>query len=609
MGGISQEKKEVNNLSTSREGKSILEISQTSLEQNIFVCGNYNLEFFEKNIISGLINPRKENNNAYDKMAKHKAIKDWQFFFAPKIGGFDEMLVNVKQFIKDHNNFEDFDDFNEGSKTRNEKSVIMYFIDENKNKFVDYFIKEHNQYDIPLIIIVGKENENNQLKSDISTSIKKLDEERIIEPNIFKFSNLSEDKMNNLINLNFNLIECSAFYNQLGDEYKYPKQFMDEKLFGKVTKEIIKNFSTLNILVCGRAGVGKSTFINGMLHTTISKSAKGGECSRRIIKYIHRTLPITFYDTPGITTDDIMNTIIELIKKKNKELGEIQSKIHAVFYLFNGRNSRFFEDKEFKLLELLLSDFRIPLYFIATQFRTKKEFEENKSIIIRNYYIVTRDIQKSFDDAYKKENIKNNMFCVNLIGKNYSEASELFSKMYKDFKKYIIHEEISNDNLSKYTGNNYLIPKLESPKDIIPHPVNLCKHINLTYRLISRSISSDKKGSTFLSALLIKIIYNIFGKKDISLDTCKTFISGEKFDLDEDIKKKQFKHWFRSFYGYQTPAEEEISYIAYKYINLCRDELSKNNENCLKYINILKKSLNESINGLKTLSEEYKNQE
>ena len=93
MGGISPEKKEVNNLSTSREGKSILEISQTSLEQNIFVCGNYNLEFFEKNIISGLINPRKENNNAYDKMAKHKAIKDWQFFFAPKIGGLVWVLI------------------------------------------------------------------------------------------------------------------------------------------------------------------------------------------------------------------------------------------------------------------------------------------------------------------------------------------------------------------------------------------------------------------------------------------------------------------------------------------------------------------------------------
>ena len=118
----------------------------------------------------------------------------------------------------------------------------MYFIDENKNKFVDYFIKQHNQYNIPLIIIVGKENENNQLKSDISTSIKELDRNRIIEPNIFKFSNLSEIEFNNLFNLNFNLFEFSAFYNQLGDEYKYPKKLMDEKVFDKVTKEVIKNF-------------------------------------------------------------------------------------------------------------------------------------------------------------------------------------------------------------------------------------------------------------------------------------------------------------------------------------------------------------------------------
>ena len=102
--------------------------------------------------------------------------------------------------------------------------------------------------------------------------------------------------MNNLFNLNFNLFEFSTFYNQLGDEYKYPKQLMDEKLFDKVTKEVIKNFLIINILVFGRTGVGKSSFINGMLHTIISRSTKGSECSRKIIKYIHRILPITFCD-------------------------------------------------------------------------------------------------------------------------------------------------------------------------------------------------------------------------------------------------------------------------------------------------------------------------
>ena len=163
-----------------------------------------------------------------------------------------------------------------------------------------------------------------------------------------------------------------------------------------------------------------------------------------------------------------------------------------------------------------------------------------------------------------------NFYSITSLISRFTLLSEFRIPLYfiahNDFKKYIIYEEINNDNLRKYTGNNYLIPKLKSPKDKIPHLINLGKYTNFTYRLISLPINSDEKGSTFLSSLLIKIIYNIFGKKDISLDTCKTFISGEKFDLDEDIKKKkQFKHWFRSFYGYQTPAEEEISYIAYKY--------------------------------------------
>ena len=603
--GTSQEKKDVEQFSSSREGRSILEISKTCLEQNIYVCGNYNIEFFKKNIINGILNPKKNTNNSYETMAKHKEIKDWHFFFAPKTENFEQALNNTKQFIKDHDDCDDFDDFDEKSVSRNGKSVIMYFIDDNKIQFVNYFINEHNQFEIPLIIIVGRESENNQLKSEISKSIKILKENRIIEPNLFKFSNYSENIEQNLFNLNFNLIECSAFYNQLGDEYKYPKQFMDDKLFDKVMKEIFRNFSTLNILICGRAGVGKSTFINGMLHTTISKSGAGGECSKRIIKYIHRDLPITFYDTPGITTDDIMNTIIELIEKKNKELGEIQSKIHAVFYIFNGKNPRFFEDKEFNLLKLLLAKFKIPLYLLATQFKTQKEFEDNKRIIIKNYYSVTKNIQNSFDKEYKKENIENNMFCINLIGKSYSETRKLFSKMYSDFKKYIINEEINIDNMDKYTGEKYLIPELKTPQDIIPHPVNLCKHINLTYRLISRSISADKKGSTLLSASLLRTINNIFGKDKLSLETCKSIITSERFDLDEDKKKKEFKHWFKGIYGYQTPAEEQISYIAYNYIDICSNELRKSNEKCLKYINLLKDSLNNSIEGLKIISEQY----
>ena len=97
MGG-SEEKREVESLHKVKGN--LFQKSDISLEQNIFVCGYYNLEFFEKNIISGLINLRKDINNTYDKMAKHKIINDWQFSFVLKIYNFDKMLIKVKVQLK-----------------------------------------------------------------------------------------------------------------------------------------------------------------------------------------------------------------------------------------------------------------------------------------------------------------------------------------------------------------------------------------------------------------------------------------------------------------------------------------------------------------------------
>ena len=608
------EKQDVEDHAKSKEGESILEIANSLLEINIYVCGKDTdtFNFFEKNIIKDVRFPTKSNVKYYDKMAKHKEISDWHFFFATTVNSFDEMLENTIKFIDDHNSFEDFDDFDEGSKKRIGKNVIMYFIDENKDNFLNHFLKVYNHLELPLFIIVGNENENKQLNKSIINIIKEVEAKRPIDSNIFKFSNFSEsyEKENNLINLYMNLIECSAFYNELGDEYKYPKQFLDDKLFDNVVKEIIKNFTTLNILVCGKPGSGKSTFINRMLHTTISKSQRGGECSKRIIRYIHRTLPITFYDTPGISTQAFMKEIIGLIDKKNIELGEIQSKIHAVFYLFDAQSTRYFMDYEEEMFNLLLQKYKIPLYFLGTRCQNNEEFQSNKIIIIKNYYNIIKNID-NLDINYQKEYIKDRLFCINLIGGGYSEVDKLFDKMFNDFKKYIREEKINNDNISDITGENCLISKLRKPEEIIPHPVKLCQNIKLTYRLIARSIGDQKKGSTLLSSSFLRIIYKIFCHEgeNLSLQTCKQMIKSLDFNLDEENinNKGNYKSWFHDIrHGYKTKAEEQISLLANKYIAQYKEELKQNNENCLKYINILRVSLNASIKGLKKISDEFK---
>ena len=85
-------------------------------------------------------------------------------------------------------------------------------------------------------------------------------------------------------------------------------------------------------------------------------------------------------------------------------------------------------------------------------------------------------------------------------------------------------------------------------------------------------------------------------------------IKSINFDLDEEIKdsKKEYKSWFKDFFGYKTQAEEEISYLADKYINLYCEQLDQNDKECLIILNKLRKSFNEGINGLIKISNEFR---
>ena len=198
-----------------------------------------------------------------------------------------------------------------------------------------------------------------------------------------------------------------------------------------------------------------------------------------------------------------------------------------------------------------------------------------------------------------------------MIGNEYSQTDELFKRMYDDFFKYLKQDEITKENIEEITGNDCLISKLSKPKDIIEHPYKLCKHITLIYRLIARSISKEDAGSTFLSSSFLRIINNIFCGEKKTLAQCKEMITGMNFKLDvkKAKNKKEFQSWFTGYYGYQTPAEEEISYLANKYIDKYRDELAESEDNCLKYINRLRESLNKAIKGLLEISNEYKKNE
>ena len=179
--------------------------------------------------------------------------------------------------------------------------------------------------------------------------------------------------------------------------------------------------------------------------------------------------------------------------------------------------------------------------------------------------------------------------------------------MHSDFRTFIVDEEIKI-NLEQTIQKNCFLPRIKSPKDIIPILQKLCQHISNNFRIRVSSIRAEKKVSTYLSSLFLRTIYNVFCKGNLSLTTCRNMIKSINFDLDEEIKdsKKEYKSWFKDFFGYKTQAEEEISYLADKYINLYCEQLDQNDKECLIILNKLRKSFNEGINGLIEISNEFK---
>ena len=599
--GSSESKTKLSQFEKTTEGQTIKEIGKSNFEQNIYVIGNYDLKFFVKNIIEIPRNPLLSDINSYEKMSRHIQINEWHYFFAPKTENFDEIKKNTKDFCYDHYE-EDPDDFLENKNTRKEKTTILYFIDKNTDNFINFFLEDYNQKMIPFIIFVGKEEEIKNLKIKIDKSIKSLKKE--IDPNLFKYCNFNDDIENFLIQLTINLIECASFFNELGDEFKFPKKLIDDKVMENDLDIFIKSIFSFNIMVLGRPGVGKSSFINKMINAMICKAGMGGECSSRIIKYLHRIFPITFFDTPGISTEKIVNVILDLIRKKNNELNENRSRFHAVFYILDGNNARSFMDYENIMFKCLLEEIKIPVYFILTKLESKKKGDENLPFMIKNFKRVTKDI--IINDKYKGESIKNYIFYVNVIGEHIMGMDKLFSKLYDDFRGYIIDEEINRDNLKRITEKS-LIGLINDPIDIASHPKNVCEHINYMYRLIGRSISSKEKGSTNLSAAFLKQIHNAYGYNNICLNECKRKIESEGFKLDKknNMQSKEYKTWWwsrRYYFGYRTQAEEEIDYLSYHYSNILYNKLCKDEHLCLKYINKLRESMNIAIKGLKEIS-------
>ena len=82
----------------------------------------------------------------------------------------------------------------------------------------------------------------------------------------------------------------------------------------------IKNLKTLNIMVAGKTGVGKSTLINSVFREKLAETGMGKPVTDHMRKITKKGIPLAIYDTRGFelgkeVQTEVKKEVIDTISK------------------------------------------------------------------------------------------------------------------------------------------------------------------------------------------------------------------------------------------------------------------------------------------------------
>ena len=184
------------------------------------------------------------------------------------------------------------------------------------------------------------------------------------------------------------------------------KQTMDA-----ITKKI-RNMNTMNIIVVGKSGVGKSTLINSVFRENLAETGIGRPVTQTIRRISKQGFPLTIYDTPGFELgksqqDLVKNEVMKLIKD-GLSGKDVNTAIHCIWYCINVGSNRTFDDAELAWLRSFTEEnrtTRVPVFIVLTQACPKKKAEEMRRLVEAENLEVSKVIpvlaqDMDFDEEY-----------------------------------------------------------------------------------------------------------------------------------------------------------------------------------------------------------------
>lgn len=152
--------------------------------------------------------------------------------------------------------------------------------------------------------------------------------------------------------------------------------------------EKIKNLNTLNIIVAGKTGVGKSTLINSVFRDKLAETGLGKPVTEHMRRLGKDNVPLAIYDTRGFelgkdVQEKVKKEIIDTISA-GLATKDINKAIHCIWYCINTASNRV-EPEEIEWLRALSMDNQItqvPIIIVLTQSFSKKRADEMRRMLL-----------------------------------------------------------------------------------------------------------------------------------------------------------------------------------------------------------------------------------
>ena len=272
-------------------------------------------------------------------------------------------------------------------------------------KYLDKSIDRAETYLIPFVIfLVDEETKEDIIIKELQDNgeTKNGDEDEDEDEDNLDFLKFEQKKfftfpfkMNELLKIKFKnrLLKICSYYHEIGDLFSFNDIPYN-------LSEIRKFPGYINILLAGRSGAGKSTFINEFLGDYFAK--EGGSSlstSHNFTKYHIPNMPIILIDSPGFENEETKNDIIKRLENMKSSLQE-KDKIHLILYFIDGSSENKFLSIEKDVLQFLIKN-PVPILFIASHCENNPNSDDKEE-------------KKNYKQNFKK--IKNAL--IKILGEN-----------------------------------------------------------------------------------------------------------------------------------------------------------------------------------------------